>query len=326
MADQVRNKRGNIPHPGSTVIVRSGDIVRRRHRMHVSTLYRQTALHEHEHVTMRLAHRAQLAIGLLICLSGRPLDAQLTAGDLAWAERAVILDGQLATPERVEAAILAYRQVIASDPYRLEARWKLLRALHYAVDFTTLPDEVKQERLDEAIDLAEAGRESTGDASGDTSGDADRARVLFWSAIAWGMRAQRVGPVTIVRKGVATRMHDLARESLALDPSVDDGGALRLLSRLHSSMPRLPFISGWVRRELALPLAQQAYELDTTHPGNGLILSLALIERAPDQWEEASQLLQEILHTSPRPDFLVEDLAIRAQAGKQLERLLGKRK
>jgi tetratricopeptide (TPR) repeat protein len=242
--------------------------------------------------------------------------AQLHDGDLAWALRAETLDDQRSQPDRIEEAIRRYRTARQAAPRSLEANWKLLRALHYAIDFTNLGAPVKDAFVQEATEIASA---STRDLDTPGATEGDRARLLFWSAIAWGTRAQRVGLLTIVREGVASRMHNCAGQSLALDASVDQGGALRLLSRLHATLPRVPFVSGWVDREQALPLAERAHRLDPSHPGNRLILALALLEQAPDRNDEARELIANVANSEPRPDFLVEDLAIREQARKQLE-------
>jgi len=247
--------------------------------------------------------------------------ADIAAGDRAWSTRAVRLDEVRAEPARIQQAIEHYRAAVEAQPDSLEARWKLLRALHYAVDFTTLGDEAKDTLVEEAVDLVRASDAMMQD--GDSAEDADRARLLFWSAIAWGSRAQRVGLLTVVREGAAKRMYENARRSFELDPSVDRGGALRLLSRLHATLPRVPFVSGWVDRDRALPLAERGYALDPDHPGNRLVLALTLLERAPDRTAEARRLLEALASGTPRPDFVAEDLRIREQARERLAELDG---
>lgn len=268
---------------------------------------------------MRSALISLLAIILGIFAAAAPelSRADIAAGDRAWAARAeVLVDERLAAPGRIGDAIDQYREALESDPGSLEARWKLLRALHYAIDFTSLDDREKDARVQEAVGLA---RDSPEYADSDLL--TDQARVLFWSAIAWGTRAQRVGLLTIVREGVAEQMHQDAQQSLILDPSVDRGGALRLLSRLHATLPRVPFVSGWVNRDESLPLAERAMSLDPEHPGNRLILALALLEQEPDRGDEARRLLESVSAAEPRTDFLVEDLAIREQARERIEAL-----
>lgn len=255
-----------------------------------------------------------VAFALLVSTGSGIAHAQIDEGDRAWAARADVIDDGLAAPARIEAAIRRYRAALEAEPRSLEASWKLLRALHYAIDFTNLADRAKDARVAEAVDLASASTEYFEEITGQ---DSDRARLFFWSAIAWGTRAQRVGLLTIVREGAARRMHDYAERSLALDANVDRGGAMRLLSRLHATLPRVPFVSGWVDRNRALPLAERAYALDASHPGNQLILALALLDGPPDRESEARSLLDVVARLQPRTEYLVEDRMIREQARAQ---------
>ena len=260
-----------------------------------------------------------LAIALLCGVAAVPVGAEaLAAGDRAWAARAATLDGERADAEPVREAIRLYREAMDADPGSLAARWRLLRALHYASEFTSLPEEAQDAYVTEAIDLArdsatriEAGEGSAG----------DRAGLLFWSAIAWGARAQRVGLLTLVREGAANRMRELAEQSLELDPGVDRGGPLRLLARLHASLPRVPFVTGWVDRDRALPYAERGYALDASHPGNRMVLALTLLDCAPGREEDARALLQSVVDAELRAAFLAEDLRIRREAAERLEEL-----
>ena len=259
-----------------------------------------------------------LLLALLLAWLPAQAAAQLEDADLAWASRAEQLDGRMARPERIEEAIRLYRAALDSGGASLEERWKLLRALHYLIDFSTAEESRKDAAMEEALELAKRSVEVLEEGKGDAR---DRARLYFRCAIAWGTRAQRVGLLTIVREGVATQMHDYAEQALALDPTVDRGGPLRLLSRLHGRLPRVPFVSGWVDREKSLALAERAYADDPEHPGNRLILALALLERAPERSAEAEALLESVAESTPDPAMLAEWLAIREQARERLAEL-----
>ena len=194
-------------------------------------------------------------------------------------------------------------------------RWKLLRAHHYSIDFAARGESERDASTDAAVEIARSSLDLLEEADGSAF---DRARLHFWSSIAWGTRANRVGLLTLVREGIARQMHDAAERSLALDPSVDQGGALRLLSRLHGTLPRVPFVSGWVDRDKAVPYAERALALDPEHPGSRLVFALTLLELEPDRSSEAQATLEAVANAEPRRDFLVEDLAIREQAREQL--------
>lgn len=246
--------------------------------------------------------------------------APLDAADAAWFARATELDadGLRAKPEGIAEAIVAYRRAIQEAPDGLEARWKLMRALHYSIDFASLEDDAREANAEEAVEVA---RESLALLERKPGSDADRARVYFWSSIAWALRADRVGLLTIVREGVADRIRDQAERSLALDPSVDRGGALRLLARLHSTLPKVPFISGWVDRERGLAYAERAMEFEPFHPGNPLLQALTILEVAPEREAEARAALAIAAASTPREAFLIEDRRIRRDARERLAEL-----
>jgi hypothetical protein len=115
-------------------------------------------------------------------------------------------------------------------------------------------------------------------------------------------------------------LHDYAELVIALDPSFEEGGALRLLARLHATLPRVPLLSGWVDRERALPLMERALALAPTHPGNQLLMALTLRELAPARSSEANRLLENAASSTPRPAYTAEDAAIRKEARDLLAR------
>jgi hypothetical protein len=252
---------------------------------------------------------------LILCALPTQAQAQLAVADRLWEARADELNGLLAIPDRTEAAIRAYRSAVGVRPGALEARWKLLRALHYLIDFTNTTEARQLEALQEASSLANASLPAFDEEAATLR---DRAQLYFWSAIVWGTRGQRVGLLTLVREGTATRTHEYALRAVALDPTIERGGVYRLLSRLHGGLPRVPFVSGWVDRSQALPLAEQAFEIDPDDPGNRLVLAVTLLERAPERRTEAIELLESVSRTMPRDTLRAEDLAIREQARERL--------
>jgi hypothetical protein len=262
-----------------------------------------------------------LAVCAAALLLATPMEAtDIDQGDRLWARRAESVRAARAQPDRIEGAIERYRKALrgGSSP---EAQWKLLRALHYLIEFTDADEARKDSALKEALNLA---RPEVGSPLESDMDAATRSRLYFWSAIIWGTRAGRVGLLTTVREGVAGRMYDLAKRSASLDPGVDRGGPLRLLSRLHADLPRVPFISGWVNRSKALPYAEQAVRLDPEHPGNRLVLALVLLEQVPDRRSEAVMLLQSVAGREPEPGMFVEELTIRREARKRLADISGR--
>jgi tetratricopeptide (TPR) repeat protein len=113
---------------------------------------------------------------------------------------------------------------------------------------------------------------------------------------------------------VANHLHDYTRVAIALDPEYEDGGAFRLLGSLHAKLPRVPWVSGWVDREEAIPLIERAYEIAPQNPGNRLLLAVTLLELAPDRRSEGLELLDEVAQLTPRASMRIEDLAMRRTA------------
>jgi tetratricopeptide (TPR) repeat protein len=258
-------------------------------------------------------------------------------GDAAWARRAEGERDGRPEADAILDAVRSYESALAADPGSLEARWKLLRALHFAGEFAYTDPEDERESFARATDLAEQGlalledRASLGAELEEIAPDGiggrleaadldpgDAARLYFWSAIGWAAWSRDVGLLSAVGEGVANRLHRYLSLAIALEPAVEDGGAFRLLARLHARLPRVPFVSGWVDRDQALPLIERAYAMSPANPGNRLLLALTLLDLAPVRSQEALDLLKQVEALTPRPSMRIEDLAMRREARDRL--------
>jgi len=268
------------------------------------------------------------------------LDAQaddVAHGDSAWASRAEGESEGRPQPGPILEATRSYERALAASPGSLEARWKLLRALHFAGDFAAQEAQERRAIFDRAREASEEGLELLADRIGsgarleETEPEAirvrleatdvapsDVARLYFWAAINWGAWSQDVGLLQAVRQGVVNRLHRYTKIAIALEPEYDEGGALRLLGRLHAELPRVPFVSGWVDRGQAIPLIERAYALAPANPGNRLLLALTLLDLAPERRGEALVLLDQVGRLTPRPSMRIEDLAMRREARERL--------
>jgi tetratricopeptide (TPR) repeat protein len=277
------------------------------------------------------------ALAGIACLGAHSGHGEIARGDAAWARRA---DGERegrAPSGPILEAVGFYESALAASPENLEARWKLLRALHFAGDFAESEPAERRAIFERALEASEVGLDGLARRVGagtrleeleievarrrlEAAGLAphDVARLYFWSAINWGAWSRTVGLLGAVRQGVANRLHDQASLAIALEPGVDSGGALRLLSRLHAELPRVPFVSDWVDREQALPLIERAYAMAPEHPGNQLLLALTLLDFAPERRGEALELLDRVQRLRPRPSAWIEDLALREAARDRL--------
>jgi hypothetical protein len=277
---------------------------------------------------------AGLGLALALAAAGARAESDLALGDAAWALRAEGHDGDgRADPGRVGEAIRAYAAAVAADPAALEPRWKLVRALYFAADFAERGADAALAHLERALAEAEAARALLARrVGGDPEGLApealraalapdlatDAAATAFWSAVAWGAWGQRQDWMAAIQEGVAGRLYRGARTAEALDPGFEEGGASRLLARIHAQVPRVPFLSGFVDRARAVPEAERALAIAPGHLANRYLLALTLLDVAPERHADAVRLLEEAAAAEPRPDQLVEDLAVRRAARERL--------
>lgn len=281
--------------------------------------------------------RIRIALAAALALFGAlaPASADLARGDEEYARRAEGHVAERAKPERIEGAVRAYENALAREPENLEAYWKLLRALHFQGDFATSDAAAAKRLFERATALAEEAQAKlaarAGSGLAEVTDDELRARLSragipvvdaaalnFWSAVAWGSWSQRHGLLEAVRAGVAGRIFEGAALASRLDPALEQGGALRLLSRLHATLPRVPFISGFVDRRRAEPLAAETVGRWPDHPGNRFLLALTWLEVETRRREDAIALLEEVAATEPRATQLVEDTAVVIAAKQRL--------
>jgi hypothetical protein len=291
----------------------------------------------------RLPRPASLFAAALLALAATPADADpgrkaLERADAAWERRAEGCDeaGRV-TSQLAAETVEAYQQAVDAEPGALAPRWKLARALYFAADLGAgEPGEPLRllERAtrvsDQALDLLAERLGVSGRLESFTPERlarglephevADAAGAFFWSAVVWGAWSQHHGMIEAVRAGIADRLYQGALAVIALDPTFEEGGAHRLLARIHAQVPRIPFFSGWVDPGLAVPAAERAVALAPRHPANRFLLALTLLDVAPARRGEALRLLEEVAAAEPRPDQRAEDLAIRRSARERLAR------
>jgi len=275
-----------------------------------------------------------LAITIGLALAA-PARADIGRGDAAYAQRAAGAAGGQADPGPIREAVRAYQAALAAEPESLEIRWKLLRALYFEGDFATADRAAEKALFERATALADESLTRLAERAGGALvglsdaelrerlaragiATSDVAALHFWSAVAWGAWSQSHGLLDAVREGVAERIYEQARLAHRLDPDLEQGGSLRLLSRLHAKLPRVPLVSGFVDRKQAEPLAAQTLERWPEHPGNRFLLALTWLELSPERRGEALALLGEVAASAPRASQQVEDAAVVIAAQERL--------
>lgn len=260
----------------------------------------------------------------------------IAAADEAYAERGREVNEQRRTsPEPIASAIRILEGLYEQSPDDIDVQWRLIRALYFSGDHSSEPEERREERLDRARDVGAASMEQLaqeyggGDLLEDLSPDeirervpearrTDVAAVYYWTAVAWGSWSQLTGILSAITDGVANELYDYSKVVIALDPGYDLGGAHRLRSYLHATVPSIPFVSGWVDPDLAVPEAEAAMAIDEAYRGNQVIYGVALLETRDAERAKATEILQRVAKLEPRAEPRAEDVSIQALAIEKL--------
>jgi tetratricopeptide (TPR) repeat protein len=268
--------------------------------------------------------RSTLALFLALSFS-LPLAAQtdsIAAGDAAWARRADGHQGARALPGPVDEAIAAYERAVKEQPDRLEGAWKLLRALHYKGDFTTDSNDAKQRIFARGKEAAEAaldrlakrtvgGRQklealSPAQAAKAVAAVPEAKPLFLWSAVHWGLWGDAFGRLAAARQGVGDKVRRYAEILIALDERYEDAAGHRILGRLHTLAPKVPFVTGWVDRDKAVSELRRAVALGPDNFDNHVFLAEALFEYQPAKAAEARDILRRLIARQPTPELAVE--------------------
>lgn len=270
------------------------------------------------HLARRTAHC------LLLLFLALPLTAEddpLSAGDAAWARRAEGRKGARAAAGPIDQAIAAYQKATAARPAELPAYWKLLRAIHFKGEFVASTPQAKQEVFGRGREVSEAALDQLGKHVGGRkkldamepaaaakalAGVPDAAPIFLWAGVDWGLWGDAFGKLAAARQGVGDRTRRYGEVVLAIDERFDEAGGHRLLGRLHTLAPKIPFVTGWVSRDEAVSHLRRAVELAPRNPYNHLYLADALLQYQPAKKAEALQILRRVAAHQPDPERVVE--------------------
>ena len=258
----------------------------------------------------------------------------LARGDAAWERRAEGGQGGGADAGPIGEAVAAYQQALEASPDSLAIRERLLRALYFQARFATADELSRRDLYDRGRRLAEEGIARLAADLGHPALDlrapeetatalAERpetAALFFWAAGHWGLWAETSGAFAAARQGVAGKIRDLARTAILVDERFETAGGHRILGRLHTEAPRIPLITGWVDRDLAVSHLERAVELAPDDPMNRLYLADALLRFRPRREREATAMLEALIAEPPRPGSEIQDLSTLTDARELLQR------
>jgi hypothetical protein len=79
-----------------------------------------------------------------------------------------------------------------------------------------------------------------------------------------------------------------------INPAYRDGAGFRLLGRLHTVVPKVPFFTNWINREYGIELLRKAVATSTDDLRNDLFLAEALYKYKPEEKQFALQLVHRV--------------------------------
>jgi hypothetical protein len=256
--------------------------------------------------------------------------------DAAYARRGEGNVAERAALAPARAAVRAAEAAANAAPGDVALRWREVRALHYLGEFATRGERAQRDVYARAMArgedaLAQLSARLGGERLETLAPEERRARLAaaeiapqdagelyFWNAVAVGAWSQKTGLLDAVRSGVTNRLDAYTRVAIDLAPRTYDGGPYRLWARMHTILPRVPLLTSWVDRELALPAAEQALAIAPEHPGNQLLWAMTLQDLAPARAAEARAILERVVALEPRPGFVAEDEAVKKLAAERL--------
>jgi tetratricopeptide (TPR) repeat protein len=266
--------------------------------------------------------------------SASDADQALAQAEAAWARRAENHSGAQADPGPIDEAIRAFEAALSEDPQDLGAKARLLKALWFKGEHVALEPDSRLSVFQDARNIAQDAIDTL---TPSPSGGRDRAapqeiathlrntphaaEIYFWGAAHWGLWGRHRGKIASARQGVAGKIRDYAEVVIALDENMEGAGGRRILGRLHTEAPKLPFITGWIDRNEAVRQLERAIELAPDDLLNRLYYLEALIEFDKARRPQAIQELRELVEIEPNAATVVEDLKILAEARELLERV-----
>lgn len=256
----------------------------------------------------------------------------IARGDAAWERRAEGAQGGRAARGPIAAAVAAYEEALKSSPDDLEASWKLLRALWFQGDYTGNGNEEKQRIFGRGKGVADAAWAAVGkrvgaaklasvsarDRAAALRGIPEAPPLLLWSAAVYGLWGDAYGKLAAARQGVGGKVRDWGETLVALDERYEGGAGHRVLGRLHSEAPKVPFFTGWVDHDRAITELEKAVAMAPEELSNPYYLADAILRHRPRAKARAIDLLHQVAAAKPRPDHLVEDASMSADAERKL--------
>lgn len=232
---------------------------------------------------------------------------------------------------QIDLAVAKYKEALNQDSKNYEIHFKLIEALYFKGYFASKEQEQKEKAIAEMLEHSENTIKLLSKESGSQllslkiKQQAHKVKSLqyaaptyFWNSISWGVWGITFGNIASARKDVATKIRDRAEVLILVDPNYASGAGYRLLGRLHTVAPKIPFFTFWVDRQKGLSLLRKANQISTQDPRNQLFLAEAILEYESSKKEDALELLNLVSKREPIASYYTEQLETINQAKAKL--------
>ncbi|MFQ5428083.1 MAG: tetratricopeptide repeat protein [Thermodesulfobacteriota bacterium] len=146
---------------------------------------------------------------------------------------------------------------------------KIMHSTYFYVTYAEVKWDAQKEAVTKALEIGEAALELYPESAG----------INYWMAALWGRWSKAYGKIASAREDVVLKIKAYAERTIELDPTYAEGGGYRTLGRLHYKTPRIPFITSWPRKKLALAYFEKALKEGPDNLTNHLFYAESLIER-----------------------------------------------
>ena len=216
-------------------------------------------------------------------------------------------NGTMASTENINKAIEHFLKIINTPKYEKDAALYLLKSYYYKAEFAVQDEEEKKRIFNMGKVLGEEY----------INKHPDSPEFRYWHLVNLGSWAQVYGILTAAREGVSDLMKTHSEKIIELDPAYRNGGGYFMLGAVHYKSPYIPFLLSWPDNDKAIKYLQLAIETGKAEMKQKNYLAQAI--NKDGQTQKARKLLNEVIHTEPNPENLVEELDAIEEARQLLE-------
>ena len=215
-----------------------------------------------------------------------------------------------ASTANIDKAIPLYSEAMTSSTgvVKEEAIAKLLQAYYFKGRYAMPDKDSRKAVYEEAIKIGEESLKEY----------PESAAIHVMMAAILGVWSQDIGMITAARSGVANKIREHCEVAMKSDDIRIKAGGYRILGRVHSVAPKIPFILGWPSKKKGVELLEKALEMEPKSLITKYFLAEALYER--DKKERAIKLMEEIPGTNEMVHGVVEDAVVKRDATEDLKK------